>query len=1185
MKKTFLTIVTFLLALSVSAQEWVGINKSTPAKIQETLISSSDNSIVVDVNVSGFYKKTVRTSDGEMLLISGEGMAAMPIKGAPNLPMYPISMIVGDRAEMEVSVLKSKYVDFENVEVAPSKGNFSRQINPDDVPYTYGDMYQQDAFYPAEQVTLGEPYILRDFRGQNLMVYPYSYNPVTKTLRVYTYLRIEAKKISDDGDNQKVNRRRNNKIAPEVNTLYKRRFINYPTNEKRYSFLEEEGEMLIICVDDYEGALQPLVEWKNISGRPTSMVKLSETGSDLKKYIQDYYAENPELVYILLVGEHNNLPAHPMNGGRSDNYYGMLDGNDYYEEVMIGRLSVNSMSDAINQVNKIIYYERDIDGTATWLSKAAGIAADEGVGHNGEVDYEHIDFIRDTLLNYTYTEISRHYSNINHPTSSQMVAEFSEGLGLINYCNHGNPTGWSVANFTSSHVHRLTNDDKLPFIWSVACNNGQFDYDECFGEAWMRATNPNTGKLTGAIGGMFSWISQPWIPPMYGQDEMVAILTEWRDGYKHTLGGASCNGNMFMMDMDPFDGVETHNTWILFGDPSLMVRTDVPTPMEVTVPQEKLFVGMTNLSVDAKTDYGIATLSMKGKVIASAPVVKGVADLLFPSIIEEGIAKLVVIGYNKITEVKELEVVSAETPYLIYSGHEFNNESAQLEYGQTIDISMNIKNAGKQPSNNISVTLSSDSEYITMKKDNVQIAAINTKEIVKLENAFTVEVKPDVPNNTEINFVVTCTNGTDTWTTSFVEYAYAPVFSINSIGVIPNNIAQPGEKSTLEVKFENVGDATAYNVLTEVFSSSDDVEFENSFVLFEEMKVGEIFTATMDFNVAASVLQGSVFDMLCSVNADYSKTTENYELKVGITGDDFETGDLSANEWKIEGDGVWVIDSISPYEGKYCVKTDKVANNKFTRLKVQVEVLADGPLTFYVKTSTEQYYDKLEFVINALSQKEWSGETDWVQHTHEMKKGTYTLEWRYRKDSSTTEGEDRVYVDNIVFPPVCVVRMLEDVSNLRYEIKDKQLELSWNAVESASEYLVRRDGELLSTQTETEFSENVLDEIVTYTIVAKNGNNYSAPAFIVVNPNKIKGENIVELAKTVSLYPNPTSGMLYVNIDNTFNAVVYNYQGQVMYKGYDNYGNLDLSDLKAGVYFLEIRTDDKVMVEKIIIDK
>ena len=141
MKKSFLAIVLCLLVLTVNAQEWVGITKGSDTRIKETLISSSEKKIVVDVKIGGFYKQTVQTPNGEQLVISGEGMAFMPIKGAPNLPMYPISMIVGDMAEMEVSVIKSEYVDFENVEVAPSKGNFSRQISPADVPFEYVNLF------------------------------------------------------------------------------------------------------------------------------------------------------------------------------------------------------------------------------------------------------------------------------------------------------------------------------------------------------------------------------------------------------------------------------------------------------------------------------------------------------------------------------------------------------------------------------------------------------------------------------------------------------------------------------------------------------------------------------------------------------------------------------------------------------------------------------------------------------------------------------------------------------------------------------------------------------------------------------------------------------------------------------------------------------------------------------------
>ena len=201
-----------------------------------------------------------------------------------------------------------------------------------------------------------------------------------------------------------------------------------------------------------------------------------------------------------------------------------------------------------------------------------------------------------------------------------------------------------------------------------------------------------------------------------------------------------------------------------------------------------------------------------------------------------------------------------------------------------------------------------------------------------------------------------------------------------------------------------------------------------------------------------------------------------------------------------------------------------------------------------------------------------------------MKKGTYALEWRYRKDSSGSGGEDRAYIDNIVFPPLSVVTMLEAVSDLSYDIKDEQLTLSWEPVENAEEYIVRRDGEVISTQTNASYNESVSEDIVTYAVVAKNGEFYSAPAFIVVNPDKKTGNNLMDIEmKKISLYPNPTSGILYITLDRNFDAVVYNYQGQVVMREYNNDGQIDMSKLSAGIYFVEIRDGNNVNIEKVIV--
>ncbi|MBU1940682.1 MAG: PKD domain-containing protein, partial [Candidatus Thermoplasmatota archaeon] len=156
------------------------------------------------------------------------------------------------------------------------------------------------------------------------------------------------------------------------------------------------------------------------------------------------------------------------------------------------------------------------------------------------------------------------------------------GLSIANYCGHGSPTSWgNGGGFSNSNVNSLVNDNMLPFIVSVACNNGQFDdYEPCFAEAWLRATN--NGEPTGAIGMYASTISQSWDPPMDAEDEFNDLLVRtYADNYKTTYGALCYNGAMHMNDEYGSAGYTETDYWTVFGDPSLQVRTDTPSTMNV----------------------------------------------------------------------------------------------------------------------------------------------------------------------------------------------------------------------------------------------------------------------------------------------------------------------------------------------------------------------------------------------------------------------------------------------------------------------------------------------------------------------------------------------------------------------------------------------------------------------------
>ncbi len=692
MKKGFILFLLLALGLVGFAQlqtapQWTRVLSDQPETFRTQLISSSENSIKVNVQVPGFFTTNVTTPRGEAKVITMPKAVSTAHAGEPEMPMTGIPAIIGDQARMAIRVVDAQYMDFEGIEVAPSKGDFPRSIDPATVPYTYGTCYSQDAFFPANNVGLYEPYIVRDFRGQNMVIYPYAYNPVTKTLRVYYDMTVEMYKVDNYGENAMEPRRSNTiKMDPDFKSMYQRHFINYEASVSRYTALDEEGDLLIICYDNYISSMTDFVNWKKTRGINTTIVGTSTAGSTysaIQTYIKNQYNANNNLTHVLLVGDVAQIPGYTYSGGGSsysgkgDNAYGQVVGSDIYNDVFIGRFSASSTSRVTTQCNRVITYERDLTTSATWLQKGEGISRKEGgAGHNNEDDYQHINNIRTDLLNYGYTTVYQRYANLSgyDGSSATISSDINSGVGIINYANHGQETAWGANSsgyiyYANSHVNALTNENKLPFIWSVACLVGKYDHSsDCFAEAWMNATN--NSNPTGAIGALMSYISQPWIPPMWAQDECVDILVEsYTSNIKHTWGGTSINGLMGIFDhygTSDQSAVGTYQAWILYGDPSMMLRTKTPQAMTVTH-NGTIAPSATSYSVTVSNGNGaLATITDANHNILGRATVSGTtANISISGTLTAGTElTLCVFGYNKVTYLGTISV-NGGTQYTI----------------------------------------------------------------------------------------------------------------------------------------------------------------------------------------------------------------------------------------------------------------------------------------------------------------------------------------------------------------------------------------------------------------------------------------------------------------------------------------------------------------------------------------
>ena len=1146
MKKLFFSLLFVALSAMAFAQQWTSISKSNPSNPEVSLISSSEKEVVVAFTLGGFELTEVNTQNGIQNIVSVPKMASMLEAGAPDLPQFPIPAIIGDKAEMEVSIVKSTYTDYENIEVAPSKGNFSRQIDPATVPYTYGAMYSQNAFYPAAQAYLEAPYIIRDFRGQNIMVCPFAYNPVTKTLRVYSEMTISMKKVSDNGVNQKVARKASSKMSPEMDAAYSHRFINYKESVAKYPFTQDLGEMLIICPDQYMEAMQPLVDWKNQSGRPTTMVSLTQAGGNsdtqINNYLTNFYNDpSHNLVFVLLVGDYADLTPHSMNGGRSDNWFGQIEGNDNYLEVLTGRFSVQSVADVTTHVNKVLFYERDVTSEMTWPDNGLGIGhMTDGPGHYGEYDYQHIDLIRDTLLHYTYGTVTELHQG-GGASASSISSAVNNGVGIINYCNHGSETSWGVANYSTSHVNALTNDYKLPFIWSVACLNGKFDYSSpCFGEAWLRATNNSTGAPTGAVGGMFSWISQPWQPPMYGQDEMVDILTEWKnsDKFCHTLGGASLNGSMYILDAAASDNGDTFNTWLLFGDPSLLVRTDTPTNMNVSFSPSVLMLGMSSLEVTTQnTAYGIATLMMNGEVIASAGLHNNMAVLNFPPMSNVGNATLTVIGYNKVTEIIDIEVLPAEGPYVTVASYTPSFSAVNQE----TSMSITFKNVGVDPTNGTTnVTLNCESTDLTIINGTGSFNSLSP-EATTTVSGFRYSIADGVAEGTRFTIDVIATCGSDTWEgKAYITAGEAMLEFVNATG----GSFTPGETITVMASFKNAGHYMATNAIATISSTSQYVSFESN--TYDVGTIDPDGTATCVFNVIvnANCPTSEQLPLTFTLNADGGITAEGSTVIKNSCDVIFSLHDSYGDGWN----GCKLRVSFSDGTPSQDLTINSGSQAEYTlSIGINVHVTLNW--------------------INGSYASECSFEVTYEDGTMIVQASAPSSSWSYGFDCDCGTATN-----------------LDPVTDLSGEINGNEVTLYWNMLtKDEMVYHVYRNGVEIGQTTETTYTDMVYVEMVyTYCVVAEMNGNFSVPSCVQIEFLDAIEESEVEFA----VYPNPVNGTLFVNGGNAeYTYEMFNGMGQKVVEGKAS-GNtqINVNGMAKGVYFLRLTSGTQIRMEKVVVE-
>ncbi len=702
---SFLKQLIFILLLSSTAfcsfaQQWIIIDDNKVAENTISLPEAKADESILEFKLNAYRLKSVQTPSGKKNIVVLKDGTQLLQKGKPDLPIRSQAIVIADNKQMAIQLLEVDYFDIPNIEIAPSKGGIKRSRNRSVAPYIYDDIYEEDAFFPKENVWLERPYILRNNRASIVKIAPFQYNPVTKVLRVYKTMKI---KIYPTNRPAKVNPllRKNSSTPDEFKTIFKRKFPNYHTdNSLKYNQLDEgtPGRMLIISASEYLNIMQPLVDWKNQKGIVTDIVNVDAIGDSLaiKAFIQEYYNDYDDFIYLLLVGNIDQVPPSHTTpdgwgesyGGNCDNAYAHLAGDDHYADIFVGRFSGNGPADIATQVERVIHYERDIQASETWMTKSVFSASGEDgsnygvIGDDGESDEEHLENIKADLAAFGY---STHSENEIGGTNRGLQNFINSGCGQFQYTGHGSFDGVGNVPFYIANVANLTNSHQLPFIMTVGCSTGNYFANSCFSQSLLTADYHQTP--TGSIGVAGSIIAQYWAAPMDAQDEVVDLLTQqYDDNIKLTLGGVMFNGFFHMMDEYTSigdtpglsQGEEMADYWVVFGDPSLLLRTQSQEKMVISH-DAGIAMGASEFVVNCNTDGALVALTIENEIQGTGFVENGAVSIVLNNEVSQntGEVLITVTAPNKTTYQREVYINEAINPVAAFMAPIVDVETGQ----------------------------------------------------------------------------------------------------------------------------------------------------------------------------------------------------------------------------------------------------------------------------------------------------------------------------------------------------------------------------------------------------------------------------------------------------------------------------------------------------------------------------
>lgn len=885
----FLTLFLSVITLGVMAQQ---------ASVE---VHSIDSNSMHFTFTNGEIKfSTVEKETMLFTQIQIEGLTKSYDIGKPELPVYSKLIEVPAEGDISFEILQDEEVmlDLSRVgyhyEIIPSQRSVFKNEDLNKVKFLYDDdVYTTGAFYRQKLVSIERLGTMRGKHIARLQIAPFAYHPLTNEIKSIEHLEVRlifSSSISEvPASHQSV---------PFESTFTK--LLNHHSTFKN-EFVSSPIRMVVLSDPMFEETLQEYISWKKRIGFDIIEVykgedELGTTAASMKSYIQGLYDnatdEEPAPTYLLIVGDHEQIPSFDVGAHVSDMYYCEFDGgDDYFPEMYVGRFSASSIAELEPQLEKTIQYEGYTMPDPSYLGEALMVSGVDGffaeTHGNGQINYGNSYYFNTehdiNSHTYLYPESSTSESE------AAIIEHVSQGVGFANYTAHCSHMGWSDPSFEVSDVASLENEDEYGLMIGNCCQSNTFNGVTCFGEALLRQSK---GGAVGYIGGSNNTL---WDEDYYwgvGNGPVSAYPTyeettegiydcsfhengEQEEDWSIAQGQIHHAGNWAVTESASSNTQYYWEIYHLMGDPTVQTYYGIPSTLEVIHPAA-VTLGTSSVNVSTEAHTYVAVNQSGILLDASYTDASGNVLLSFDPITNMEPIEIVATKQNRQIYIAEINIMSTDAPFVAFASLEVNDGmegNSMVENGESFSLDVTLQNYGMVDAESMELVVSCSNSDVVISSENIEIDALLAEGTITLDDVISVDLQGvfEDQESVTLNFTITDEEGNQ-WVTYGSFVVNAPNIDFTSFvlnDTDANNVIDFGEPVELIIQLENFGNASC---LSGVVTVSTEFEFIN---IDEE----EIAFTTIEAN-------GSTGIVIPITLAEDAPAGQYYEISVVAQTDD-----------------------------------------------------------------------------------------------------------------------------------------------------------------------------------------------------------------------------------------------------------------------------------------------------------